>query len=252
MSTSPPIKGHWYGQSGIRLVSPNGKVILIDPWFDCPTNPNKATDFERLGPVDLLLLSHGHFDHSADIVRVAKAARCPLVTVAELADALIQYKDFPTDLPIHRGRTGSRITLLDGELTVEFIKAVHESSLNLDDGTKVKTGDPVGFILEFAGGPTILDSADTDLYPEMNDLAARDIDFAIMCIGGYYTFGPDGAAEAVRRMQPKMVMPQHYASLPVLTGTPAEFEAEMRKLGLTTPMINPQPGDDFVIQLKGD
>jgi L-ascorbate metabolism protein UlaG (beta-lactamase superfamily) len=55
------------------------------------------------------------------------------------------------------------------------------------------------------------------------------IDIMLVCIGDHFTMGPIGAAHAVRLMDPKMVIPMHYATFPVLTGTPKPFGEELKK-----------------------
>ena len=110
----------WYGQSGYKFTTPSGKVFLVDPWLDCPSNPHKDEEWDRLGKVDLILLTHGHFDHSANTPEIAKRTGAELVTVTELADALVKYLDFPTSSKIHKGTVGSVVKVLDGELFSYF------------------------------------------------------------------------------------------------------------------------------------
>ena len=58
------------------------------------------------------------------------------------------------------------------------------------------------------------------------------IDAMLVCIGDHFTMGPARAAEAVKLVAPKTVIPMHYGTFPVLTGTPEVFERELKKRNL--------------------
>lgn len=251
-SRSRSVSFKWYGQSGYRFQSPTGRVFLVDPWLDCPTNPNPKASWDELGQVDTILLTHGHFDHSANVTEIANRTGAELVTVAELADALIQYLGFPTKNEIIRGRTGSKVSAMAGELEVTFIKAVHGSSIkHPTTGETIETGDPVGFAVQLKGGPKLHFSGDTALFEEMNELAGEKFDVSFICMGGHFTMDPSQAAEAMKRIRPRVAVPNHYGTFDVLTGTPAEFAAEMAKLDLDIPMFNPIIGEEVSLSIPG-
>ena len=71
------VQVQWLGQAAFKLTSPGGKVIVIDPWLATnPKTPEAFKSLEALGKVDLILVSHGHFDHVADVVPLAKLEQC--------------------------------------------------------------------------------------------------------------------------------------------------------------------------------
>src|SRR5574341_1110718 len=71
-------KVHWYGQAAFRIETPSGGVILIDPWLRVPTNPDKESG-EKLGRVDYILITHGHWDHIGDAIEIGKKTGAVLV-----------------------------------------------------------------------------------------------------------------------------------------------------------------------------
>ena len=110
----------WYGQAAFRLVTPSGKVILIDPWITNPLNPNGKQDLADLKKVDLILISHGHSDHVGDAVEIAKRTKAKLVTTMDQAQAYVRYAGFPADQVGYdsAGNVGGTLAFFDGEVKI--------------------------------------------------------------------------------------------------------------------------------------
>jgi L-ascorbate metabolism protein UlaG (beta-lactamase superfamily) len=225
----------WYGQAAFKVTTPGGKVLLIDPWIANPKNPNAKDDLAKLGKVDLILVSHGHSDHVGDTVEIAKKTGAKLVAGLDLATAMTSVLGFPskqaeTDTtPLF----GGVVTLLDGEVVVTLVPALHGSGLGKDDdSTPVYAGEASGMVVAIRGGPTIYHTGDTDVFGDMALIAEfHEIDIMLACIGDHFTMGPKRAAYAVKLVQPKMVVPMHFATFPVLTGTPEAFETALKATG---------------------
>jgi L-ascorbate metabolism protein UlaG (beta-lactamase superfamily) len=129
------------------------------------------------------------------------------------------------------GHIGGELSLLDGEVMVRFVPAWHGSSIQKEENAPpVYAGNPTGLLIALRDGPTIYHTGDTDLFSDMA-LVSRfnDIDIMLVCIGDHFTMGPARAAEAVKLVNPRMVIPMHYATFPVLTGTPEAFDRELKK-----------------------
>ena len=228
----------WYGQSAFKIVTPNGKVLLVDPWLTNPVFENAKDELAALNRVDLILVTHGHSDHVGNAVEIGKRTRAKLVATFDLADAIVKHLGYPAELAQADtiGHFGGGLTLLDGDVKVLFVRAHHGSGVSADEQSGARHGGaPGGFVITIRGGPAIYHTGDTDLFSDMA-LVSRfhKIDVILVCIGDHYTMGPARAAEAVRLVNPREVIPMHYGTFPLLTGTPEAFERELKQRKLET------------------
>jgi L-ascorbate metabolism protein UlaG (beta-lactamase superfamily) len=223
----------WYGQSAYKIVTPAGKVLLVDPWLNNPLFKNAKEEINNLNQVDLILLTHGHGDHVGDSVEIGKKTGAKLVANVDLSAAVVSVLGYPADQAEAdtTGHIGGWVTLLDGEVKVCFVPAMHGSTVRKDDKSPpVAAGMPTGVVVSIRNGPTIYHTGDTDLFSDMARISDENkIDIMLVCIGDHYTMGPARAAEAVKLVQPATVIPHHYATFPVLTGTPEAFGQELKK-----------------------
>jgi len=227
----------WFGHAAFRLVTPSGKVILIDPWITNPLNPNGKQDLADLKKVDLILVSHGHADHVGDAVEIAKRTKAKLVTSFDQAQAYIRYLGFPPDQVgfDSAGNVGGTLVFFDGEVKVTLVNAIHGSTLTAKEKSgdvAYPAGNPIGFVIAVRNGPTIYHTGDTDEFTDMQLLKSMKVTLMLACIGDHFTMGPERAAEAAAMVQPEKVAPMHYGTFPVLTGTPAQFAAALKSKGL--------------------
>jgi len=226
----------WFGQSAYKIVTPSGKTLLIDPWIANPTNPNAKEDLAGLQQVDLIALTHGHSDHVGETMEIAKKTGARLVASLDLATAMKAVLGFPAkqaemDTTPH---FGGEVKLLGGEVTITLTPAVHGSGLAKDDNSRpVYSGEPGGIVVAVRNGPTFYHTGDTDLFSDMALISQYNkIDVMLVCIGDHFTMGPKRAADAVKLVDPAQVIPMHYGTFPVLTGTPETFAQELEKRGL--------------------
>ena len=193
----------YYGHVAFKLVTPSGQVLLIDPWLTNPNNPTGEADLASLEQADFVLITHGHFDHVGDAVQIAQATDAQLVTTDDLGLALIEYVGYPEQLatPKTRGNFGGTVNLLDGEVEVTFVPAVHSSAITpLPEGAENlhNGGNPGGLVISVNNGPVIYHTGDTDVFSDMSLIARfHQVTAMLVCIGGQFTMDPERAAEAL-------------------------------------------------------
>src|SRR5579859_5018723 len=117
----------WYGHAAFKVVTPQGHVLFIDPWISNPANPKGKDDLAAIDKADLILVSHGHSDHVGDAVDIGKRTGAQLVTNYDLGSAMIAELGFPAKQGGYAtfGHFGGTLTLLDGEVQVKLVPAVH-------------------------------------------------------------------------------------------------------------------------------
>ena len=238
-ATGAKPRARYLGHSAFRIETPGGKVIYVDPWLSNPKAPANAKQVDR---ADLILVSHGHADHVGEAVDLAKQTNAKILAIAELG-TYFAAQGVPAANVIRMNKGGTA-TALPG-IKVTMIRADHSSSIAYTDQNKVTSltpgGEAVGFILHLENGMRLLHAGDTALYGDMKLFGERyKPDVGMLPIGDYFTMGPEDAAEAARFFNVKTVVPMHYGTFPVLTGTPEAFQ---KALGSQIKMLAPSPGD---------
>jgi L-ascorbate metabolism protein UlaG (beta-lactamase superfamily) len=232
MALNNEVSFTWIGHGSWKVRSANGKTVYIDPWV--MNNPVAPDALKKVDGCDLMLITHGHFDHVHDALEIAKATKPKIVTNYEIGSWLGS-----------KGIEGSTITgaNLGGTVDVDGIKVtlVHaEHSCGISDGDKiVYGGQALGFVIEFENGFTIYFAGDTDVFGDMALIAElSQFDVAFLPIGDLFTMGPHRAAKAVELLGVKTVVPMHFGTFPPLVGRPKALQ-ELVDPGVRVLDINP-------------
>ena len=225
------VKLTWLGHATFRMETPGGKIILLDPWvMGNPMCPEKEKTVKQ---VDIMLCTHGHFDHIGDAVEIAKKHTPRVVGIPELCGWL-EKKGVKNTMAMNKGGTQAV-----EDIKVTMVHADHSCGIT-DGGQIVYGGEACGYVVEFANGIKIYHAGDTNVFGDMkiiHELYHPDI--AMIPIGDHYTMGPREAAYACNLLQAKTVIPMHFGTFPALAGRPGD----LRKLVSQVEILEMKPGE---------
>jgi L-ascorbate metabolism protein UlaG (beta-lactamase superfamily) len=205
-------KLHYHGHSTFSLILDDGTKIVIDPWFD--ENPVSDVKADELQDVDYILCTHGHSDHFADAIPLAKRTGATLVSTFEIV-SFAMSQGVENAHPLH---IGGGFHFPFGY--VKMTAALHGGQVDGDE-TGAFTTVPGGFWIE-VGGKTLYHAGDTALLTDMQ-LLKGTVDVALLPIGDNFTMGPMDAAKAVEFIEPKVVIPIHYNTFDMIAQDPEVF-----------------------------
>jgi len=254
------VEVQWLGQAATKITTLTGKVIVIDPFLTRnPKTPAPYRDLDALGKVDVILVTHGHADHTgslgrtdgtSDVGDLAQRTGARLFGPAGLIDTMINLGWTAPEKAFGDKRLakGGTVTPLGPQIKITEVRAEHSSEVTILDPVTKKTvtypgGEPAGFIVEFENGFKLYHMGDTGLFGDMRLIGEYyKPDLIMVPIGGHFVMDPRDAAYATREMlKPKFAIPFHYGTFPVLRGTPAEYQAA---LGQAPTLVFPiSPGD---------
>ncbi len=222
----------WYGHSCFEVRTPGGRTILMDPWFGNPKSPKPVDQVDRC---DILLLSHGHFDHmgpgGSDVLPIASRFQPAWPAIHELS--LWAGRRVPGGVDAITGMNKGGTVDAKG-VKVTMTSADHSAGdWNADGSTTLYLGEPVGVIVELENGFRYYFAGDTIAFGDMQLIGELfQPELAFLPIGGHYTMDPRQAALAAGLLGVTSVVPMHYGTFPILVGTPSELRSELEKRDL--------------------
>jgi len=211
------MKLKYFSHSSFQITTDSGLVILIDPFLDDnPTSPVKSDDVSA----DFIILTHAHGDHVGDSFKIAKRTDPLFICVNELADYCSE-KGFRA----HNMHIGGAYTFDFGKLKFTI---AHHGSMTPDN---TYGGEPAGVILSI-DGKNVYHTGDTGLFYDMKLIGEMTtIDYMLLPIGDNFTMGIVDAVKAVELADPKVAIPMHYNTFPVIEVDPLEFKAKVEAGG---------------------
>jgi L-ascorbate metabolism protein UlaG (beta-lactamase superfamily) len=205
----------WHGHSCFTLVTDEGTRIIIDPWLD--ENPTSDIKTSAVKELDYILVTHGHFDHYADCVKLAKQTGATVISTFEIAT----FSQQQGAENVHGMNIGGGYDFPFGR--VKMTIAHHTGTVHGDEAGAF-TSTPAGFLITLKGGKRIYHAGDTALTMEMQLLKGQ-VDIALLPIGDNFTMGPEDAVRAIEMIGPDTVIPMHYDTFPPIKQDTSAFVA---------------------------
>ena len=214
------------GHAAFKIETDKTK-ILVDPFLTGnPLAPIKASDVKEC---DIVLVTHDHGDHLGDTVDICKRTNATLVAIYDLAVHL-QEQGVKNIEGINIGGT----TNIKG-VKITMVKAFHSAT----------RGAPVGFVISVSG-TSIYHAGDTQVFSDMKIIGELyKPDYALLPISGYYTMGPKEAALATELLKPKVVIPMHYNTFPVIKQDPNKFAELVKQRTPEVKVVILKPGEEL-------
>lgn len=225
----------WLGHSTVSIEISDGRVILLDPWIT--GNPSYPSS-HQLERVDLMLITHGHADHIGDALSVARRFKPATVAIYEICQWL-GGKGVEDLVPMNKGGTVDA-----GGVKITMTQAQHSSMIE-DDGRIIYAGEPAGYVVRPPGGRAFYHAGDTNVFSDMRLIhELHEPPLAMLPVGDRFTMDPCEAALACKFLQPSHVLPIHWGTFPLLTGTPQQLKERLAdQPGVT--VIDVKPGETF-------
>jgi len=209
----------------------DGRRILFDPFLT--GNPVADVEAAALPRMDAILLTHGHGDHLGDAIPLAKLHRATVVAPYELANFCAEA-GAPNVHPMH---IGGAHEFPFGR--VKLVAAVHGGGIEGDE-TGRHTTVPCGYVVT-VGGRSVYHAGDTALTLDMQLLEGR-VDVMLVPIGDNFTMGTEDAVRAVSFVKPKVAIPMHWGTFPVLEQDPQAF---VKAVGTLARVAVLRPGQSY-------
>ncbi len=191
--------------------------VLIDP-FLAPNSPVAPVSAEEVEPTHILV-THGHADHTSDLMPVAQRTGAHVVAVVEIS-RWVAGKGHEANSEINIGGTAR----FDWGW-VKMVQAFHTNTLEGEDGIAI--GPPAGLVVNI-GGKTVYHLGDTGLFGDLKLIAeSTPVDVALIPIGGNYTMDRHDGVTAAKLIGAETVIPIHYDTFPLVETDAEAYKADV-------------------------
>ena len=229
------VRFKWLSHAGFAITSPEGKTVIIDPWIS--ENPLCPVKVDDVTAADIVLVTHDHFDHIANAADIVKKTGAILVAVPETASKLQSEMGVAAENVVFGGygmNVGGRAEVKG--IGITMTQAFHSSA----------TGCPVGYIVEFENGNIVYHAGDTGIFDSMKLVGdLYNIDVALLPVGGVFTMDPFQASKALPMLRPKVVIPMHYKTFPILEQDASRFVTLAKEEYPEATVVALEPGGEY-------
>ncbi len=230
-------KIRWLSHAGFQITPSTGKIIYIDPWFE---NPLSTMKLDEVKAATLVLVTHDHFDHVGQAPEIVNKTGGLLVANVETARRFQNELKIPAEKVCYFGY-GMNIggSLLYERITVTMTQAFHSTA----------TGAPCGYIIRLEDGTILYHAGDTGIFDSMRIFGEMyKIDVAMLPIGSVFTMDPFQAAQAAKMLSPKMIIPMHYKTFPILVQDSKDFAELAKRVAPGVQVTVLSPGQEFTYE----
>jgi L-ascorbate metabolism protein UlaG (beta-lactamase superfamily) len=222
----------WLGHSAF-LIEGRDRIV-VDPFF---TGNPKASVSAKDVKCDIICVTHGHGDHLGDAVQIARSTGAVVASIVEMSSYL--ERTGVRSIGFNLGGT-ARI----GSTSITMVPAFHSSSIGAP-GLEFSAAMPVGMVID--SGKVVYHAGDTSVFGDMRLIGEMyKPDVALLPIGGFYTMDAKQAAMAVSLIKPKVAIPMHYGTWPLIEQDPKEFAKLVKKSTKTRPVVL-RPGESLEV-----
>jgi len=225
------------GHAVFSVTSPAGKVVITDPWID--GNPMCPIKLDDIDAADIITVSHDHFDHIASAAAIAKKTGAIIITQPETANRLKLEEGVPDQNIVTSGmgmNIGGSVDIAG--ITVTMAQAFHSSA----------TACPASYVVRLDGGATFYHGGDTGIFDSMRligELYKPDV--ALIPIGSVFVMDPIQAVASLKLLNPKVAIPMHYKTFPVLEQSADRFVQLAKSETPSVKVVVLEPGEEFVL-----
>jgi L-ascorbate metabolism protein UlaG (beta-lactamase superfamily) len=227
----------WLSHSGFVISSPRGRTIIIDPWI--ADNPMCPVELHDITAADIVLVTHDHPDHTGNAADIVKRTGATLIAAPETAHKFQSRAGVPVENVVYGGsgmNIGGEIQLKG--ITITMTQAVHSSD----------TASPAGYIVKLENGIVIYHAGDTGIFESMRLLGQLyRMHVALLPIGGVFTMDPFQASKALTLLKPKVAIPMHYKTLPMLEQDASRFVKSAKEEAPGVQVIVLEPGQEYIL-----
>lgn len=220
----------WLWRAAFKLVSPEGLIILIDPWLkDNPWCPAEYKNLDKI-KADVIIFTHSHHDHVGDTVELAKKTGAKVVASVDQREPLVE-KGLKVDQIVYLSYGG---TVSIAGITASMVPAWHTAGPQ----------SSVGFVVGFSSGFKVYHAGDTCIFSDMSLIKTlHEPQLCLVPVGGLYTMDDSAASLACRNyLKPQYAIPMHYPGN--LSETPSDeyaqrFSQQLQGSGIEVIILKP-------------